>query len=248
MDTPGFGDSSGRDNQLIMEMMEVLDGQLGHANIIMLVIDGNTPRFTSGLSDMLRQMSSIFGETWWDFMMIGVSKWKLDQASIDERQAECDYYGDPSENCKNEAWFMRELNAQLQDKFGLQRNFTFAFTDSYSQSGPNLDDQVQQQHWQEETGKLWEEATKRNETFDFKTIDDVLEENAACKAEVQRLHDIIDEEIANLKANVEKNSDSISYLSSDLVKVNADVVENQDKIQKVNNTGKTEHGFADIKS
>ena len=82
MDTPGFGDSSGRDNQLISEMMEVLDDKLGYCNAIVLAIDGNTPRFTSGLTDMLKQMSSIFGEKWWDYMMVGVTKWPYDQVRI----------------------------------------------------------------------------------------------------------------------------------------------------------------------
>ena len=56
MDTPGFGDSSGRDNQLIAEMMEILDNELGSTNLIVLLIDGNTPRFSSGLYDMLRSV------------------------------------------------------------------------------------------------------------------------------------------------------------------------------------------------
>ena len=64
IDTPAFGDSDGSDNALIQEMMDILDNELGSANIIVLAIDGATPRFTSGLYDMLRQMSSIFGETW----------------------------------------------------------------------------------------------------------------------------------------------------------------------------------------
>ena len=64
MDTPGFGDSDGDDNKLIQEMMEILDNDLGSANVILLTLEGSTPRFTSGLYDMMRQMSSIFGETW----------------------------------------------------------------------------------------------------------------------------------------------------------------------------------------
>ena len=64
VDTPGFGDSDGSDNKLIQEMMDILDNELGSANIIVLAIDGAMPRFSSGLYDMLRQMSSIFGETW----------------------------------------------------------------------------------------------------------------------------------------------------------------------------------------
>ena len=46
-------------------MMDILDNELGSADVIVLTIDGATPRFTSGLNDMLRQMSSIFGENWY---------------------------------------------------------------------------------------------------------------------------------------------------------------------------------------
>ena len=185
---------------------------------------------------MLRQMSAIFGETWWDFMMVGVSKWKYSQAAIDDRQKACDYYGDPSEECKNEAWFTRELSWQLAEKFGVTRNFTFAFMDSFSQSGPELGDEVQQQHWWEETLKLWEEATGRNETFDFKTIDDVLEENVVCREENQRLHDIIDEDIENLRQDVEHNGDLISSLASTLTINTKHIDDNSDEISRVSET------------
>ena len=72
VDTPGFGDSNGNDNQYIEEMMEVLDNKLGYANTILLVLEGSVPRFSNSLYAMLRQMTSIFGETWWEFMMVGV--------------------------------------------------------------------------------------------------------------------------------------------------------------------------------
>ena len=168
-------------------------------------------------------MSAIFGETWWDFMMVGVSKWPYDQASIDKRQADCDYYGDPSEYCKNEAWFIRELTTQLTEKFDITKDFTFAFMDSFSQSGPNMNDNTQQQHWLEETLKLWEEATSKNETFDFKTIDDVLEENAACKQENERLLDIIDDNITQLLNSVNENKESIDenkqFIDENILKI-----------------------------
>ena len=90
VDTPGFGDSSGRDNQLISEMMEVLKDTLGYCNAIVLAIDGNTPRFTSGLTDMLKQMSSIFGEKWWDYMIVGVTKWPYDQVRKQALRSSCE--------------------------------------------------------------------------------------------------------------------------------------------------------------
>ena len=171
-------------------------------------------------------MSAIFGETWWDFMMVGVSKWPYDQASIDKRQADCDYYGEYSEYCKNEAWFMRELTAQLTEKFDITNDFTFAFMDSFSQSGPNMNDNIQQQHWMEETLKLWEEATGKNDTFDFKTIDDVLEENVQLKEENKRLQDIIDDNITQLFNAVNENKQSIeeNVLKIDDLEVEMDVI------------------------
>jgi len=179
-------------------------------------------------------MSSIFGEQWWDYMMIGVSKWKYDQLSIDSRQSDCDYYGDPSEHCHNEDWFKREFNKELQNRFGLSKIFTFAFMDSFSQSGPNKNDFIQQQHWVEETEKLWLEANGRNSTFDFLTIDDVLEQNAELKEENQRLNNIIDESIAALfeAVNVLSIHDNQTDLRMenfelDLQEINSKVDENE---------------------
>ena len=53
-------------------MMDVLSNELGYTNTILLVMEGTTPRFDNSLYAMLRQMSSIFGETWWEFMMVAV--------------------------------------------------------------------------------------------------------------------------------------------------------------------------------
>ena len=166
-------------------------------------------------------------------MMIGVTKWPYDQASIDKRQADCDWYGDPSDNCKNEDWFIRELSQQLEDKFGITRNFTFAFMDSYSQAGPAQNDAVQQEHWLEETNKLWTEATIRNGTFDFQTIDDVLEDNALCKEENQRYKDIIDVEIASIKEDLANNTKHIADNSDEILRVSTTLTENIDEVYRV---------------
>ena len=113
------------------------------------------------------------------------------------------------DNCRDEVWFRREFNAQFQKKFGINKTFTFAFMDSWSQTPLGVNDPVQQQYWQQETQKLWEFSTERNETFEFMTIDDVLEENVKCKEENQRLHDIIDDNITELYQRMEENRDAI---------------------------------------
>ena len=162
--------------------------------------------------------------------MIGVSKWRYSQSAIDERQDDCDYYGDPSDDCKNEAWFIRELSQQLKEKFEIERNLTYAFMDSFSQSGPNLNDEVQQSYWIGETNKLWNEATSRNETFDFRTIDDVLEENDLFKKEINRLHDIISEDIKQLKENVTSLDNAIHHNSDTIADMEDTMTTNRDRI------------------
>jgi len=193
VDTPGFGDSSGDDNKLIEEMMKILNYELEYANTILLAMDGETPRFSSGLYDMLRQMSAIFGSQWWDYMMIGVTKWSYKQSSIDERQEECDFYGEDSEYCHNEAWFIKEVSREIQEKFGITRELTFAFMDSFSQDGMNSNDVTQQQYWIQETDKLWQFAHNMEEPFYFLTIDDILQQNQDLKKEVDRLNELVHE-------------------------------------------------------
>jgi len=239
VDTPGFDDSDNNDNELIDEMMNVLDNELGSANIIILALDGMTPRFTSGLQNMLRQVSSIFGDTWWDYMMIGVTKWEYSQYAIDQREKNCDKYGEDSEFCISEGKFIKTWTQAINEKFNLDKNFTFSFADAFSQSG-NEDDDVQQFYWISETNKFWYEAIKRNESFTFKTIDDVLEENAACKAENERLKDIIDEEIANIKnditniwLNVSSNNKSIHNLESDVSSNSQSIEDLESDVEKL---------------
>ena len=165
-------------------------------------------------------------------MMIGVTKWAYDQASIDNRDKYCGPDLDPA-YCKNEEWFIKALSKELQEKFGLERNLTFAFMDSYSQWAPNLNDEVQQSHWINETNKLWYEATSRNETFDFKTIDDVLEENALCKEENERLNDIISEDIKQLKDNVTSLDNAISEVNDEVTSLSNTVDTNTASISDV---------------
>ena len=75
MDTPGFGDSDHEDEELITEMMSVLANTLDHADTIVLVLKGTETRFTEGLQTMIKRMTLMFGQAWWDYLIFGVSFW-----------------------------------------------------------------------------------------------------------------------------------------------------------------------------
>jgi hypothetical protein len=174
VDTPGTGTSDDEDDLLIQEMTDVLkNGAVGQTNSILLLLDGRETRFDRSLQSMLRQMSYLFGEQWWELMTIGVSNWTYDQCSIDNRNELCSKY--PSK-CKNETWFEHEINNQLKKKFHLTKNFTFVFTNSGSQTMSNSYDLIQQDHWRKETQKLWDVMSSLEIPFEFKTRDDLSKE------------------------------------------------------------------------
>ena len=58
VDTPGF---DGEDDIHMEEMMDTLANVLGQADTLVLVLKGDTERFTQSLHDMLVKMALIFG-------------------------------------------------------------------------------------------------------------------------------------------------------------------------------------------
>ena len=102
--------------------------------------------------------------------------------------------------------------------------------DSWSQTLPNTEDQVQQEHWREETDKLWSAATESDQTFEFQTIDDVLDENAKCKEENIYLHNVIDDNITELYEGLNVVSSRVDQNELDLTENKAAITVNADQI------------------
>ena len=75
---------------------------------------------------------------------------------------------------------------------------------------------MEQEHWTEETGKLWEETTNRTSEFSFRTIDDILEENAAQKEQIRWLNNVIKNNISELSSRIQENVEDISSVSGDV--------------------------------
>ena len=208
------------------EMMDTLANVLGNADTLMLVLKGDTERFGKSLQDMLAKMALIFGSRWWDYLVVGVSFWHYDQDSIDGRVCDPEY----PQYCKDENWFRNNINGVMHEKFGVEKNFTFVFTDSWSQTagppGYNTEDNLQQEHWQEETGILWDITVSRDEPFSFMTIDDILEENARQRAEIKWLNDVITNNISELKDQVGLVNGRVAVNEGNIVQTNRRVDEN----------------------
>ena len=168
-------------------MLNTLANVLDRASTIILVIPGSTDRLSESLQEMLNQMTLTFGKALWDYLVIGVSFWHFDQDSIDDRSSVCT---ESPEDCMNETYFARKVDALMQQSFNLERNFTYLFMDSSSQiDGPpdfNTDDEIQQLNWMKQAGQL-RQLTNNLLPFTFWTVDDTRQENARVQNQLKDL-------------------------------------------------------------
>merc|ERR1719495_575691 len=212
VDTAGFGDSDNNDNDLIDEMMDTLKNAVKEANALVLLISGEQQRFNSALQQMIREMEALFGETFWDNAIIGVSFWAYDRASVAKRE----HQGKTEEN------FIREWNEQLQQKFHINRTLQGVFIDANSQDSWAKDDKPQQEAFQRETAKLWKFA-QGSDLFAFRTVQDVLAENKELRDEIKCLNTVLNQNITELQKDI-KQVEAKSDENKGLIKTNQDSI------------------------
>ena len=136
-------------------MMDVLKGVVKAANTIMLLINGEETRLDSSLQQMLREMQALFGESFWQHSIIGVSHRKYDMGAIMER----------NHSGKTEEWFLDQWNKELEEKFHINVTVPGVFIDSWSQQPWNIEDGNQQEAFFRETGKLWDFSQEKDLFF-----------------------------------------------------------------------------------
>ena len=67
----------------------------------------------------------------------------------------------------------------------------------------------------EATGKLWDFAMSKDNVLEFKTINDVLQENAVLKREKRNLNNLIENELGELKSMFEKNQSELKIIDEE---------------------------------
>ena len=85
IDTPGFSDTDGEDSQLIDDLVNYLKNDLKTTNAFLLLLKGTEDRFNSMLQRMLREFEIMFGEDFWNHVIIGFSFWPFRQSDIEDR-------------------------------------------------------------------------------------------------------------------------------------------------------------------
>ena len=138
-------------------------------------------------------------------MVLGVSFWAYDQNSIQARN----FSG------KTESWWKDEMNSQLHEKFHLETDLEAVFIDSWAKQPWNLNDPLQQEAFDRETLKLWN-IFSTSPTFEFKTIQDVIEENIRLKEENKWLNDVITNNISEIMDQLQDHSSTLEDHTKEL--------------------------------
>ena len=104
-----------------------------------------------------------------------MSHWAYDAQSVAQRN----FTG------KTEEKYIAEWNNLLKEKFHIDVELQGTFIDAFSQQPWNLPDENQQIAFRRETEKLWDFAQSHG-LFEFKSIQDVLDENQELKDEIRQ--------------------------------------------------------------
>jgi len=86
VDTPGMGDTEGRDREHIRGIAEVLQTEVQYVSVFLVLFNGQEPRLNSHLKEMLHNFKSMFGEAFLRNVMIGFTHWEYDRRATIKRK------------------------------------------------------------------------------------------------------------------------------------------------------------------
>ena len=81
IDTPGLGDSKGRDSTHIAHMVDRLKGEIKRVKTFILVMNGQHPRLDDQLKAMLQLFNNVFSELMWRNTIRVCTHWGYDAKS-----------------------------------------------------------------------------------------------------------------------------------------------------------------------
>ena len=144
IDTPGAGDTEGRDCQHAKKIFQVVRN-IGEIHAFVLMLKGTDNRFSGPIKEQILLYQDIFGKSFWKKLIVEVGWWSHDRKSIQKR----------IKNQKvDEAKRKTELNQRLQELAGGIREIPVVFVDpvydwEYAESNET-------EIFNNETAKLWD--------------------------------------------------------------------------------------------
>jgi predicted GTPase len=124
IDTPGLDDELGRDNEYINNIIQEMQ-KLEYVNAIILVVNGQNPRFSTSLQNMISQFEKAFSSRFYEHSIICLTRWYQDEDSRAERE----------EDGRTEEKVTEDLTSKINSSkaLGCRRKLPVVFVDSFYQ-------------------------------------------------------------------------------------------------------------------
>ena len=108
VDTPGFNsDDLDQGQKDIYQMVDVLKNNLTYVHVFVITFKGTVDRFEKGTESMIGLFGKMFGDDFWNNVVIAVTFWKFSQDAKDERE---------EKNLSEEKWAKNRID-KLKEKF-----------------------------------------------------------------------------------------------------------------------------------
>mmetsp|Transcript_15281 Transcript_15281/g.23011 ORF Transcript_15281/g.23011 Transcript_15281/m.23011 type:complete len:1048 (-) Transcript_15281:291-3434(-) len=102
VDTPGLDDELGRDEKHINDIIETMQ-KLEYVNSIVLVVNGQSTRFSTSLQKMIKEFEKAFTNKFYEHSFVVLTKWFMNADAVEERE----------EDGQTEETVAKDLNEKL---------------------------------------------------------------------------------------------------------------------------------------
>ena len=143
IDTPGVGDTEGRDRDQALELVEVLK-RVGSIDAFIVHLQGMYSRFSRPLQEQLNTYQGIFGKKMWNNTILEFTFWSHDRWSIDKRM----WNQETNTTIKH-----NDMNKAFAERFQLEMTLPSVFVDPAFKE--RRADEDEKRLNEENTDKLW---------------------------------------------------------------------------------------------
>jgi len=215
VDTPGFGEDLEVEEMMLNEMVDFLKNRLEYVDVFLIAFQDSDTRITRSVKSMLKMLSSMFGEGFWNNVLILATRFHYSQFAMSIRS-------------NNETSWRQNIRNGLKRTTDRWNSLEAVFIDSFYD--PN--DPYQKEKFREGAEEVYRFATTTTpfRCQDIKTVRSDLRKMEEAKKEIEEM-----------KRNIERNLEDIQRQKDDLensclMDKSQAIVRHKDAMDKMNKT------------
>jgi len=174
IDTPGFGNDLKEEESTIESVVNFLKDDIKFVHAFVINLKQQDNRITASLREMIKLFQKIFGDTFWNNVILEASFWNYHEHSIQQRMM--------SNPPITEQYWSKQFNEIFSAEFGVAQRLPTVFIDSfYDVSDPSQNNAFS------DNSKLLLDFARKNIPFECKDIAVALTDIRELKNDIKQL-------------------------------------------------------------